>query len=76
MDMMKKPCHYIRVSRNECTMLNRTQVPTEWLKKAIDKGYKNWQLIKTGEQLVNICSKIANKNMVSQSGKYKFRKGY
>ena len=49
MDMMKKPCHYIRVSQNECTMQNRIQVPTEWFKKAIDKGYKNWQLIKTGE---------------------------
>jgi tetratricopeptide (TPR) repeat protein len=49
-------CMYSRLKREDESI--------EWLKKAIDKGYTNWESIKTDSDLNNIRDSIAYKELV------------
>ncbi|NIV14432.1 MAG: tetratricopeptide repeat protein, partial [Aliifodinibius sp.] len=44
--------------------LNRVDESIEWLKKAIDKGYSNWESIKSDSDLENIRDTDAYKELV------------
>ena len=44
--------------------LNRVEESVEWLKKALDKGYTNWESIKKDGDLDNIRGSIAYKNLI------------
>ena len=35
-------------------MQNKADEAMQWLKKAVDKGYRNWELIKSDKDLANI----------------------
>jgi tetratricopeptide (TPR) repeat protein len=43
---------------------NRIEESIDWLKKAIEKGYKNWGLIKTDKDLENIRGSSYYKEIV------------
>ena len=44
--------------------LNRVDEAVEWLKKALDKGYVNWESIKKDGDLDNIRGTVAYKNLI------------
>jgi tetratricopeptide (TPR) repeat protein len=44
--------------------LKRVDESIEWLKKAIDKGYKNWQSIKSDDDLDNIRDTVGYKELI------------
>ena len=44
--------------------LNRVNESIDWLKKAIDKGYSNWESIKTDGDLDNIRNSLAYKSLI------------
>jgi len=46
---------------------NRIVESTEWLKKAIQRGYSNWDLIKTDKDLENIRDTSYYKEIVSRN---------
>jgi tetratricopeptide (TPR) repeat protein len=43
---------------------NKVEESIDWLKKAIARGYQNWQLIKTDKDLENIRNSAAYKDLV------------
>jgi tetratricopeptide (TPR) repeat protein len=49
-------CMYSRLKRGDESI--------EWLKKAIDKGYKNWESIKTDSDLNNIRDSFAYRDLI------------
>jgi hypothetical protein len=43
---------------------NRIEESIEWLKKAIERGYDNWDLIKTDKDLENIRGSSYYKELI------------
>jgi hypothetical protein len=43
---------------------NQVSESIAWLKKAIDRGYRNWELIKTDQDLANIRNSEDYKQLI------------